>query len=136
MKHKLVFIMGTTAILAYISGLLFEAAAFGEDSKLYRFANIGKFDSAWIPFFMDGQMSKIEKLKSIAGIEIFNPKQFIKYEELSRTSTVPSGAFGDEIVPTQVSNESSLQNVEDKCYFDSKESFSPSLHNSPEKKCP
>lgn len=131
MKIKLVFIFITTGLLAYTSGLLLEAVVFGDDSKLYRFANSGKFDSNWVPFFIDGQMAKIENLKNSATFETFNSTHLIEFGELSGTtsSTVPIGsasvAFGVGIVPIKVSAEPSLQNVVDKCYFHSKDSFSP-----------
>jgi hypothetical protein len=131
MNTKIVFIIMTTAILAYSSGLFLEALAFGEDSKLYRFANHGSFDSDWIPFFIDGDMAKIENLKSIAAFETFNSNHLVQYGELSGTSssTVPIGsasvAFGIGIIPIQVYDEPSLQNVVDQCYFHSKDSFTP-----------
>ena len=131
MNTKLVFILITTGLLAYSSGVFLEAVAFGDDSKLYRFATSGKFDSNWVPFFIDGNMAKIEKLKNSAAFETFNSNHLIEFGELSGTSssTVPIGSasvgFGVGIVPIKVYNEPSLQNVVDKCYFISKDSFSP-----------
>ena len=131
MNTKLVFIIITTGILAYSSGLFLEAVAFGDDSKLYRFATSGKFDSDWVPFFIDGNMAKIENLKKNAAYENFNSNHFVQFGELSGTSssTVPIGSasvgFGVIIVPINVYNEPSLQNVVDKCYFHSKDNFSP-----------
>src|SRR3990172_8283150 len=127
MNTKLVFILITTGILAYSSGLFLEAVAFGDDSKLYRFATSGKFDSDWVPFFIDGNMAKIENLKKNAAYENFNSNHFVQFGELSGTSssTVPIGSasvgFGVIIVPINVYNEPSLQNVLDKCYFHSKD---------------
>src|SRR3989304_3400610 len=87
MNTKLVFILITTGLLAYSSGVFLEAVAFGDDSKLYRFATSGKFDSDWVPFFIDGNMAKIEKLKNSAAYENFNSNHFVQFGELSGTSS-------------------------------------------------
>ncbi len=66
---KLAFIFVLAALLGYSSGLMIEAMGEGEQSKLHILANTGKFNQDWIPFFIDGDLSKIQNLEQNVGYE-------------------------------------------------------------------
>jgi len=126
---KLAFIFVLAALLGYSSGLMIEAMGEGEQSKLHILANTGKFNQDWIPFFIDGELSKIQNLEQNAGFERLDIPKFVQIGHLwvEEVSPIDSAnvAFNIAIHPVMVNDKKSLQNVIDKCIFHSPDNFSP-----------
>ncbi len=126
MKTALILLF--CALIGYGSGLLLEAVAEGEDSKLLRLTSAGIFDQDWIPFLLDAQMSKINDLKRSMGLEALVLPNILQAGEL-HDQAVPiekaNISFNIGVVKTIIDGKPLLQNVVDKCYFHSDESFGP-----------
>jgi len=125
---KLAFIFVLAALLGYSSGLMIEAMGEGEQSKLHILANTGKFNQDWIPFFIDGELSKIQNLEQNAGFERLDIPKFVQIGHLyvdEYTINSANVAFNIGIHNVDFNNKLSLQNVVDQCLFHSPKSFEP-----------
>src|SRR3990172_12809627 len=116
-------------LIGYGSGLVFEAVAEGEQSKLLRFASTGTFDEDWLPFFLDAQMKKIYDLKRDIGLEALGLPNILQFGELhnEQGATIETAniAFNIGIVKTIIDGKPTLQNVIDACYFHAEQDFGP-----------
>ena len=116
-------------LIGYGSGLVFEAVAEGEQSKLLRFASTGTFDEDWLPFFLDAQMKKIYDLKRDIGLEALGLPNILQVGELHEQESAiidtANIAFNIGVVKTIIDGKPTLQNVIDTCYFHADKDFGP-----------
>jgi len=126
---KTAYIILLIVLIGYGSGLVIEAVAEGEQSKLLRLASTGTFDEDWLPFFLDAQMKKIYDLKRSVGLETLGLPNILQSGELhDQQDSIIDGAnisFNLGVVKTVIDGKTILQNVVDTCYFHSDDSFGP-----------
>ncbi len=117
-------VVGTLIMLAivagYGTGLLFDASAHGDESKIKSLVATGKFDSNWIPYGLGDELKKIES--SILTFPFGGgPYLFLQNAYLSDGNGIFDHAQIDFTISTEQKEDGTLINRVTECIFQSED---------------